>query len=363
MHSASPPPSRPRRGRWPAFAAIAAIVCVLGLSFAWAAGWLPTGRLTAQRLADAIETGNSQPWPGFRRAHAKGLCVSGWFEGSAEGAALSRAAMLAPGRTPLSGRMSIGGGNPHGAEADARVRSMALRIEAGDGHEWRMAMNSFPFFGSASLEDFHAQTLANTPDPATGKPDPERVKAFVAAHPAAQRFAAWAKDAPWSTSWANTAYNSVNTFRFIDAAGKARNVRWSMQPLAPFEELDEAARGAAGPDYLAEEFQQRLAHGPVVWDMVVTLAAPGDSATDPSIPWPEDRERVTVGRVVIDSASAQATGECRDINFDPLVLPPGIEGSEDPILAARSAVYSVSFNRRERDIARGEAAEAIGETR
>jgi catalase len=37
----------------------------------------------------------------------------------------------------------------------------------------------------------------------------------------------------------------------------------------------------------------------------------------------------------------------RDINFDPLVLPNGIAGSDDPLLSARSAAYSESFTRRE----------------
>jgi catalase len=81
---------------------------------------------------------------------------------------------------------------------------------------------------------------------------------------------------------------------------------------------------------------------------------------NPSQSWPEDRPRVTVGTVVVESSSAQATGACRDINYDPLVLPTGVEASDDPILAARSAVYSVSFNRREHDIASGEAGAATG---
>ena len=58
---------------------------------------------------------------------------------------------------------------------------------------------------------------------------------------------------------------------------------------------------------------------------------------------------------------AFATGACRDINYDPLILPTGVDGSEDPLLAARSAVYSVSFNRREHDIATGKADAAIGQ--
>ena len=35
-----------------------------------------------------------------------------------------------------------------------------------------------------------------------------------------------------------------------------------------------------------------------------------------------------------------------DLNFDPLVLPAGIAPSDDPLLSARSAVYSRSFTRR-----------------
>lgn len=54
---------------------------------------------------------------------------------------------------------------------------------------------------------------------------------------------------------------------------------------------------------------------------------------------------------------------CRDVNYDPLVLPTGVTGSDDPVLAARSAVYAVSFNRREQDIASGRASTAIGKTR
>src|SRR5690606_293753 len=154
----------------------------------------------------AIEASNGEVFPGFRRAHAKGVCVSGYFEATGEGASLSTATVLAGGRTPLTGRMSIGGGTPYGLDAEARVRSMALRLVDAQGDEWRMAMNSFPFFGSASARDFHEQVVAGRPDPATGKPDAAKQAAFVAAHPAAQRFAAWARSAPWSTSWASTAY-------------------------------------------------------------------------------------------------------------------------------------------------------------
>jgi len=44
------------------------------------------------------------------------------------------------------------------------------------------------------------------------------------------------------------------------------------------------------------------------------------------------------------------------VNYDPTVVPDGVALSNDPILAARAAAYSVSFNRRERETARGDIA-------
>jgi catalase len=69
---------------------------------------------------------------------------------------------------------------------------------------------------------------------------------------------------------------------------------------------------------------------------------------------------VKAGTLTLSSMQPQATGACRDLNYDPLILPSGVAGTDDPILAARSAVYSQSFNRREREIARGTAPAATG---
>lgn len=95
--------------------------------------------------------------------------------------------------------------------------------------------------------------------------------------------------------------------------------------------------------------------------MQATLALDGDDIADPSQPWPTDRPATTVDTVVIERTAPQATGACRDVNFDPLILPPGVQGSADPILAARSSVYSASFNRRQAEVARGDAGAATGD--
>ena len=338
---------------------IAAIVGALALTLAWTAGWIGS-RFTAQQLINTIESGNPQPFPGFRRAHAKGVCISGTFRSSGDATALSTARVFAQPEVQVLGRLSIAG-NAHGADNDARVRSLALLLRTDDGQEWRTAMNSFPFFLVATPEGFLAQMQASRPDPATGKPDPAKQAAFAQKYPEAKRFLAWAATAPWPDSWVNTEFNGVNAFRVSAADGSQHYIRWNMRPQTPLQTMTPEQRKEAGADFLARDLHARLTNGPLRWDMVLTVAEAGDAVNDPSQPWPESRRQVVAGTLEITGAVAQATGPCRDINFDPLILPAGIAASDDPVLLARSSAYSESFNRRELEIARGEATEAVGE--
>jgi catalase len=67
---------------------------------------------------------------GFRRNHAKGVCVTGWFESSGQAAALSKAAVFRPGRVPVVGRFALAGGTPFQSDALLTVRSMGAALPA-----------------------------------------------------------------------------------------------------------------------------------------------------------------------------------------------------------------------------------------
>ena len=82
------------------------------------------------------------------------------------------------------------------------------------------------------------------------------------------------------------------------------------------------------------------------WRLMLTVGTPSDPTGDATLPWPADRHTVDAGLLTLDSVETDARGNARDINFDPLVLPPGIEPSDDPLLSARSAVYAASYRRR-----------------
>jgi catalase len=85
---------------------------------------------------------------------------------------------------------------------------------------------------------------------------------------------------------------------------------------------------------------------PLQWRLVLTIGQPGDPTSDATIAWPAEREKIDAGTLTIDRIESEDTSPVRTINFDPLVLPDGISGSDDPLLSARSAAYSVSFTRR-----------------
>lgn len=328
---------------------LAAIAAVLGCAagaFAWTAGWLTPKRVNAPHIVNTFET-NYGIHPGYRRNHAKGLCVEGWFDSNGNGEQVSRAEVFAPGRTPVTGRFAIPGSNPSAPDASTPVRSMALLFQLQDGEQWRTGMNSTPVFAVQTPLQFFRQLVATRPDPATGKPDPARLDAFYRANPETLPFRQWVKGHPPSASFANTGFYSINAFIATDAHGQRHAIRWQTVPETPY--APETAGQKTQPDFLADDLEARLAQGPLRWHLVLTVAQPGDPTNDATQAWPADRERIDAGTLVLQRASAQSEGVCRDINFDPTILPAGLKPSDDPLLAARSAAYAVSFNRRTRE--------------
>ena len=323
--------------------AIGAIVAAIVVLFLWTGGWLSSGRLTQTRIVDTFE-GVNGPHPGFRRNHAKGVCLEGMFESNGAGAKLSRASVFKSGRTPVIGRFALAGGMPMMPDGPAAVRSMALNFTLPDGEIWRTGMNDIPVFPVKDPQAFYEQLLSSRRDPNTGKPDPAAKKAFVAAHPETAKAMAIIKAHPFSSGFANATYNALNAFLFVDAAGKTTPVRWSVVPVDAFE--PEPANPPADKNYLFDELAARIGKGPAEWHLIVTVGQPGDPTNDATIPWPADRPQVDAGMLRVERIVAEAEGNCRDINFDPLILPAGIEPSDDPLLSARSAAYALSFERR-----------------
>jgi catalase len=331
--------------RWVAFGVI--VAAVVG-AFAYTGGWFSPRRLTPARFIDTFEKVNGIH-PGFRRNHAKGVCVTGFFESNGNGVRLSKAVIFRPGRVQVIGRFALAGGNPYAPDAAATVRSMAVLFMLPDGEQWRTGINNIPVFAVSTPQAFRDQLIAFKADPATGSPNPVKVKEFLTKYPDSARAIANIKSHPPSSGFADSTYNSLNAFRFIDAAGNSTPVRWSMVPEQPVVESGAAPSASQGKNYLFDALIRRInqpSQPPLQWRLLITIGQPGDPTNDATIAWPDNREHVDSGVLTIDHIESEQTGACRDINYDPLVLPWGIAPSDDPLLSARSAAYSQSFTRR-----------------
>lgn len=300
------------------------------------------GRLTPQAFVDRFQSVAGRH-PGYRLNHAKGVAVSGYFESNGAGAELSKAAVFRPGRTPLTGRFSLPGGNPKVRDAVATPRGLGLAIGYPGAEQWRMAMLNIPVFTDNSPQGFYDRLLASKPDPATGKPDPTVMQQFLATHPETARATKQVNAQPPTSGFADSTFRGLNAFYFVNPDGRRTPVRWSLAPLTPAEPPPPSPNG---PNWLFDKVVRDIKAAPVRWRMLVTVGEQEDDVRDATVGWPPQRRTVEVGTVVIDAIATEAPGNARDVNFDPLVLPDGIEPSEDPLLAARSAVYAASFRRR-----------------
>jgi catalase len=332
------------------YAVIGAVLLAVLIAFAYTGGWLSPNRVTPPRMMAAFEAANGSH-PGFRRNHAKGICVTGWFESSGNAAALSSAAVFAKGRVPLIGRFALAGGMPFPTDTPGAVRSMALRLLPSGGGEWRTGMNNIPVFTVNSAQGFYDQLIAAKPDPATGKPDPTAMQEFLTRHPETARAMTIIKSRAISRGFADSTFYSLNAFRLVSAAGVSTPARWATVPAqesAAHADLQSGTQRAADKNYLFDDLIARIKRQPVQWHLVLTLGEPGDPTSDATIPWPEERRHIDAGLVSIDHVYSEdsAFGSCADINYDPLVLPSGIEPSDDPLLSARSAAYARSFTLR-----------------
>jgi catalase len=320
------------------------ILCVVG-GFLYLGGWFSPKAVTPARFIDAFERADGVS-PGFRRNHAKGVGVSGYFESNGQGARLSKAVVFEAGRVPVIGRFSFGGGDPNVADAPTMVRGLGILFRLPDGEEWRTAMVNLPVFPFQTPQDFYDNLVASQPDPKTGKPDPQKMAAFGASHPATVRALGIIQSHAPSSGFDNTAFNSLNAFRFIDAAGTSIPVRWTLAPTQPYAAMTPAAMDQTDKNYMFDALIASILKQPLQWHLIVTIGKPGDPTNDATVAWPDGREQVDVGTLTINHVESEETSPARDINFDPLVLPSGMATSDDPLLSARSAIYSQSYTRR-----------------
>jgi catalase len=299
----------------------------------------------ADQVVSALE-GTFGVHPGERRNHTKGTCAAGEFVGSPVARVYTRSALFSGQPVPVIARFSMPGGNPNVPDFKKIPRGMALEFRLPDGNRQHMTMLNTPVFGAATPQTFFDDIVAKKPDPATGKPDPEMIKAFKASHPDSLPQVEFLAHHNPPISWANSSYFGIHAFKFVNSENKTTLVKWRFVPQDGEKRMSDGEIKSSTPNFLEHKLIKRIKHGPVRWDMVLTIGAPGDPESNPTLYWPTGRKEVKIGTLTISSATPQKGAECEKINFDPLVMTDGIGPTNDPVLLFRSPAYAVSFGKR-----------------
>jgi catalase len=300
-------------------------------------------RISAQ-LVEMIHQDFQGFHPGYRSVHANARYYAGTFKATPEARKLSRAAHLQGDAVPVTVRHSNSrSGNPLGPATSV---SMATRFYLPDGTVTDLVMLPLLLFFARTPEETLEFLKAVKPSPKTGEPDPERVGEFLATRPWVANAVRLAKSQPMAVSFAQTAFHALHAFRFVNSKDEPQYARYHWEPQAgvagqTLEELQKLP-----PSFLFEELEERLRKAPVVFNLILQLAADGDPTDDPSAPWPESRPRLKIGQLdLMRPTSVEEIGDAVMMH-DPTRVTDGIEVSDDPVLAARRGVYEVSVAHR-----------------
>jgi catalase len=273
---------------------------------------------------------------GHRATHAKGVLLTGAFTPSAEAGRLTSAAHMQGEPSRVTARFSNAGGDPGIPDYAREPRGLGVKLYLSDGTKTDIVALTLPCFFVRTPEDFIAFTTARR-EPEKLMPD------FLAAHPEAVPAIQAALGTEPPESYATCAFNSIHAYRWLDADGGARWVRYRFEPEAGERTISGDEARARGRDYLRDEI---LARDEAAFRLLVIIAEEGDPIDDPTAAWPGERERVDVGRLVLTGPDTERERHGDILVFDPTRVTPGIELSDDPILHFRPRAYSVSVARR-----------------
>jgi catalase len=294
-----------------------------------------------ERAVDAINArfGRHQA----RALHAKGTLCKGRFTATPDGGRLTRAGHMQGEPVEATVRFSNGSGDPASGDNELDVRGMAVKLYLADGSRTDISAQTVSRFPVRTPDAFVALVRANDPGVARFW----RMPLFLATHPdAISALRAGAAGLKPPVSYATCSFHALHAYKWLDADGGERWVRYHWVPEAGEASLKKDEAEERGPDYLQDEIRDRLAREPVRFTLEVQMAGDGDKVHDPTAVWPEDRERVAVGTLEVTGLETERETGGDVVVFDPGRVTDGIELSDDPILRFRSPAYSVSVERR-----------------
>ncbi|RFU80491.1 catalase domain-containing [Trichoderma arundinaceum] len=270
-----------------------------------------------------------------RPSHAKGIFVTGSFTPTDEAKQLSAAPHFDSPSTPVIARFSLFTGIPDLPSTDpqANPHGFAVRFLIGDDVKTDIICQSSTLFpastGETTLAVFRA-LRDNT------------VEEYIKNHPEAAAFLLEDRKTP--KNFGTQSFYSINAFKFVNAAGKSVFIRYRWIPLSGRQFLTQSELEAKEPNFLFNELPGVFAQGPINFKLVAQVAEDDDITNDCTKIWPEDRKLVELGELSLTRVAdkEELPPQKQTIVYSVVPGVQGIEPSDDPIIAARAAVYGTS---------------------
>lgn len=296
---------------------------------------------------DALE-GLSGVHAGMRRAHAKGICCRAVFRPSGRADSIASAPHLRGAGTEARALVRFSGSSSDPSLPDilSPGKGMAVRFGLPGGEAAVLTAVTLPVFFARTPEAFLELVREANRLKAGGLGALAALPALAAHLPEARHALAEMGKLRPPASYAACRYYAIHVFWLVDEKGRRRPVKFEWVPEAGEQAISPLRMASLPEDELELELAGRLARGPARLRLDIVLGREGDPTDDPTLPWPDDRERVDAGELALTGVVEEPAG----LLMDPAQLGPGIEPSDDPVLRHRGPVYRESLRRRRSEL-------------
>jgi catalase len=291
-----------------------------------------------------------------RIVHARGSAAHGFFECYESLAKYTRASFLSTKgkRTPVFVRFSTVAGERGSTDTPRDVRGFATKFYTEEGN-FDIVGNNIPVFFIQDAIKFPDLVHALKPEPHNAMPQAASAHDtfwdFVSLMPESTHMLMWVmSDRALPRSFRTMQGFGVHTFRLVNSKGQSRFVKFHWTPTAGTHSLDwdESVKiSGADPDYTRRDLWESIESGVLPeYELGFQIFAEDQAnefsfdVLDATKIVPEELVPVMpVGRMVLDRNPDNFFAETEQVAFGVQNMVPGIDFSNDPLLAGRIHSY------------------------
>ncbi|MBW1602022.1 catalase [Streptomyces sp. JJ66] len=291
-----------------------------------------------------------------RVVHARGAAAHGVFTGYGTAASVTKAAFLAKDvQTPVFVRFSTVLGSRGSADTVRDTRGFATKFYTEQG-TFDLVGNNIPVFFIQDAIKFPDVIHAGKPHPDREIPQAQSAHDtfwdFVSLHTEAQHHTLWnMSDRAVPRSLRMMEGFGVHTFRLVNAEGTTTLVKWHWKPKAGVHsQVWEEAQITSGmdPDFHRRDLADSIEAGAYPqWELGIQTfpdtpeqTFEGIDLLDPTKIVPEELAPVQpIGLLTLNANPSNFFAETEQVAFHPGHLVPGIDLTDDPLLAGRLFSY------------------------